>query len=275
MKNAAQTLRGLIRLSLFTLHTLGLLLLWISARLVRSPAQIAIVRLWHQGVCWILSIRVDHSGPPIGDGASYVVANHLSYLDIPVLGSLSDCRFVAKSEVANWPVLGWLARLAGTEFIERNPRMADIQREQVLRSPDKGQPVLFFPEGTSSDGRAVLPFKSTLFQAIIDRATHQHTSVQGVAITFLDKETGCPLDEDQVQAFAWFGSDNGEDKLAAHLWNVFCEKGLTVKVSSLHPMAAKAGTCRKLMSNIMQQQISHTQRIILDHARINRAITDG
>lgn len=98
-----------------------------------------------------------------------IVANHVSWLDIFVLNAVMRITFVAKSEVANWPGIGWLARATGTLFVRRDPRDAAAQLAQVgayLRQD--ADPLLIFPEGTSSDGRRVLPFKPTLLAAVFD-----------------------------------------------------------------------------------------------------------
>ena len=99
-----------------------------------------------------------------------LVSNHLSYLDILVLGSISPTVFVSKSEVRRWPLLGWITHLAGTLFIQREKR-SDVARinEQAARVLDSGVLLVIFPEGTSSDGREVLPFKSSLLEPAVAR----------------------------------------------------------------------------------------------------------
>ncbi len=94
-----------------------------------------------------------------------LVCNHLSYLDILVLAALAPCVFVAKSEVKRWPVFGWFARLAGTIFVERNKRSHAAQSaEEIGSALADGSLVVLFPEGTSSGGETVLPFKSSLLE---------------------------------------------------------------------------------------------------------------
>src|SRR5437773_7774078 len=97
-----------------------------------------------------------------------LVCNHLSYLDIVVLSSIRPCIFVAKRDVRAWPLFGWLARAAGTIFVERNCRSAAAHEVARISSAiESGLLVVLFPEGTSSDGATVLPFKSSLLQAAI------------------------------------------------------------------------------------------------------------
>lgn len=110
-----------------------------------------------------------------------LVCNHLSYLDVLIVAALNPSRFVAKNEVRNWPVFGWFARLAGTIFVDRN------RRSQVLRSAEEiggalteGTLVVLFPEGTSSGGETILPFKSSL----LEPATGNQRAVTAGAIGY-------------------------------------------------------------------------------------------
>jgi 1-acyl-sn-glycerol-3-phosphate acyltransferase len=97
-----------------------------------------------------------------------LVANHLSYLDIVLLGALTPCVFVAKTEVKGWPVFGWFARRAGTIFVNRNHRRDTARANELIRFALRGGAlVVFFPEGTSSDGARVLPFKSSLLESVV------------------------------------------------------------------------------------------------------------
>jgi 1-acyl-sn-glycerol-3-phosphate acyltransferase len=102
-------------------------------------------------------------------GATMIVANHLSYLDIVIFSAAVPCAFVAKEEIANWPGFGLLARLGGTIFLDRESRLSawDAAESMALRLAEN-VPVLFFPEGTSTDGSEVLRFHSTLFEAAVE-----------------------------------------------------------------------------------------------------------
>ena len=102
-----------------------------------------------------------------------VVANHVSWLDIFVLNAGKRVYFVSKSEVARWPFIGWLARATGTVFIDRDPRAARAQTALFVARLMAGHKLLFFPEGTSTDGLVVLPFKPTLFEAFFRPGLHE------------------------------------------------------------------------------------------------------
>lgn len=131
----------------------------------RGRARAPLFRFWSRSLMRLLHISVDVRGTPPPRGVA-LVANHLSYLDIVVLGSLVDAVFVAKADVARWPGIGALAARVGTIFIDRT-RKRDLVRalplvESCLRT---GRTVVFFPEGTSTPGREILRFRSPLFAA--------------------------------------------------------------------------------------------------------------
>jgi 1-acyl-sn-glycerol-3-phosphate acyltransferase len=139
--------------------------------------------------------------------APLVVCNHVSYLDIVVLGAVMPIRFVAKSEVQSWPWLGWLAQCAGTVFIQREKRrsLLEVSRQLELTA-QKNTPVLIFPEGTSTNGKTVLPFRSSLLAV----ATKESTPV-------LPSWVGYELrDGDATRDVCWWG----EMTLLPHLWNL-------------------------------------------------------
>lgn len=129
----------------------------------------------------ILGITLRVSGTPMrGRGA--VVANHSSWLDIFTLNASKRIYFVSKSEVARWPGIGWLARATGTVFIERNPARAKLQTELFQQRLLAGHKLLFFPEGTSTDGQQVLPFKTTLFQSFFADGLREQIAVQPLSL---------------------------------------------------------------------------------------------
>lgn len=131
----------------------------------------------------IMGLRVTQTGAILrGKGA--IVANHTSWLDIFVLNSRKTVYFVSKSEVANWPGIGWLARATGTLFIRRDPRDARAQTKQLEERLLQGQRLLFFPEGTSTDGQRVLPFKTTLFAAFFSDRMRHELMIQSVCVVY-------------------------------------------------------------------------------------------
>jgi 1-acyl-sn-glycerol-3-phosphate acyltransferase len=116
-----------------------------------------------------ISVRADGAFPERG----LLVSNHLSYLDILVFSALSPCVFVSKKEVLSWPLFGFMAKTAGTVFVDRE-RTTDAHRakSEVSRALSNGLVVVLFPEGTSSDGTTILPFKPALFEPAVETGAH-------------------------------------------------------------------------------------------------------
>lgn len=137
-------------------------------------------RDWFRQMQRILGVEVTHAGAP-AQGPVLLAANHVSWLDIIVLGSSIGACFVSKSEVASWPVMGWLAKQGGTLFIHRgrHDSAAHIAHEMHQRL-EQGERLLFFPEGTTSDGTSIKRFKNRLFQP----ALHAGAKIQPVAIVY-------------------------------------------------------------------------------------------
>lgn len=171
------------------LLTFGLALLML-VRLVerpfygaRRPVSPHVTVMVCRAVLRMLGLPVRLSGRPMREHGAFV-ANHASWLDIFVLNSARDIYFVSKAEVARWPGIGLLARATGTVFISRDRREARAQTE-LFRMRLKGRHhLLFFPEGTSTDSRRVLPFKPTLFAACFDPALRDELFVQPVTLVY-------------------------------------------------------------------------------------------
>jgi 1-acyl-sn-glycerol-3-phosphate acyltransferase len=132
---------------------------------------------------FIIGVRRRVIGRPMQHRGA-VVANHTSWLDIFTLNAAQHIYFVSKAEVAAWPGIGWLARATGTVFIERNPRRAREQTQVFQERLLHGHRLLFFPEGTSTDGLQILPFKTTLFQAFLTPELYDKIWIQPVTVTY-------------------------------------------------------------------------------------------
>jgi 1-acyl-sn-glycerol-3-phosphate acyltransferase len=131
-----------------------------------SARQMRAIRNFARGILRILNVRVKVEGEiPDARARTVIVANHVSWLDIWVVHAVCPVRFVAKSDIRRWPVIGWLVGRAGTIFIERE-RRHDTARtnRQVIEALERGERVAVFPEGTTTDGSEVKPFHASLFQ---------------------------------------------------------------------------------------------------------------
>ncbi|KAA2316961.1 1-acyl-sn-glycerol-3-phosphate acyltransferase [Pseudooceanicola sediminis] len=166
-----------------------------------------------QGVCKaffaISGIRLRRTGSPM-QGPGAVVVNHSSWLDIFTLSAPMRVFFVSKAEVRSWPGIGTLARATGTLFINRDRREAKVQQRLFFDRLLAGHNLLFFPEGTSTDGRRVLPFKSTLFGAFFDPALRDRMQVQPVSVIYRAPEGADP------RFYGWWG----DMSFAGHLAKV-------------------------------------------------------
>lgn len=150
---------------------------------MRRPATPYITQFVCRNALRFLGLQLRVQGAPMrGQGA--IVANHTSWLDVFVLNASKRIYFVSKSEVASWPGIGWLARATGTVFIVRNPSRAREQTEVFQDRLLAGHKLLFFPEGTSTDGLQVLPFKTTLFQSFFAQNIKDKIAVQPVTVTY-------------------------------------------------------------------------------------------
>ena len=141
--------------------------------------------------------------------------NHMSYSDIAILGSLLPASFVAKAEVANWPLFGLLAKLQRTVFIDRRATKATEQRDEMICRLEGGDSMILFPEGTSSDGNKVLPFKSALFGVAQVEPHGQPLLVQPVSLAYTRLD-GMPVGRALRPYFAWYGAMT----LVSHFWEV-------------------------------------------------------
>lgn len=169
MKRAVKRIRALARGGWLIVLTAGMYVLWLAVHLCLTfaPATQArwrrgMFRVWGRQVCRALGVRLTVVGEPPTAG-EFVVSNHLSYLDIPLLASLLPTVFVSKAEVAGWPMIGRGARAMGTIFLvrERKRELPEINR-QIERALARGDGVVVFPEGTSTKGEVVLPFRPSL-----------------------------------------------------------------------------------------------------------------
>jgi 1-acyl-sn-glycerol-3-phosphate acyltransferase len=152
--------------------------LWAICRLFGGGNNV--VQFYLGCVGWLLGLRVRVEGRPVTGNALYA-ANHISWLDIPALGGTVHARFIAKSEIAGWSLIGWLAKIGGSVFVQRQKRSAArVQADAVLVALTEGRPVVLFAEGGTGDGVALTPFRASLFAA----ANEAGVIVQPVAIDY-------------------------------------------------------------------------------------------
>ena len=186
----AATWRASQRLMNMVWHILkGVRLAQSSFQQLPPLQQHGVVQDWATQFLHTTGVQLRVLGAPPVQGPVLLVANHQSWLDIPTLHAAQPCRFIAKAEIARWPWVGHLARAAGTLFVQRNVRR-DTQRtmQAMVAALQQGDVLAVFPEGTTGNGRDLLPFHGNLLQAAIDA----QVPVQPVALTFVDARSGAP-----------------------------------------------------------------------------------
>ncbi len=171
-------------------------------RLAKSRRS-ALPWLFHRALIRSLGVSVLRHGQPVRGGPVLFVANHLSWADIPLLGSqLRGAAFIAKAEVAGWGAVGTLATMARTVYVERESRLRVAeQRDGIAARLAKGERLILFPEGTNSDGVQVLPFKSALFGAA---QAVPGLTIQPVSLAYT-RVNGLPVTRRQLPSLAWVG----------------------------------------------------------------------
>lgn len=209
-----------------------------------------------QGVCRMtlacIGIRWRRVGAPM-TGAGAVVANHSSWLDILVLNAALPVFFVSKSEVAGWPGINILTRVTDTHFVIRDPRLAQDQAREFAARVRAGHRLLFFPEGTSSDGRRLLPFKPTLFQGFLDPELPDGLSLQPVSATYQAPDGTDP------RFYGWWGDMD----LAPHLLAVLAVRRQGHVTVVLHDPVPVAGQTRKTLARRCEDAVRQGLRDLI------------
>jgi 1-acyl-sn-glycerol-3-phosphate acyltransferase len=203
------TLLGIVvatlRIMSLVLVIYGGLVLMMLLRVIEIPlfgAQRPVTPFITQSVCkltlMIFGLRLRLSGRPIS-GHTSRVCNHVSWMDVFVLNAASRSYFVAKSEVSGWLVIGLLARATGTVFITRKPQEVNAQKNMLEQRLNLGHDLTFFPEGTSTDGMRVLPFKSALFAAFLTEKFKPSSKLQPISLRYQ-----APTGQDP-RLYGWWG----------------------------------------------------------------------
>ncbi|HWU00334.1 MAG TPA: lysophospholipid acyltransferase family protein, partial [Terriglobales bacterium] len=222
------------------------LLFYVGLTLALLPPQLVFVLLrlrglatrlplhYHRLCCRIFGFEIIHVGEISKTHPTLFVANHSSYLDIPVLGATLPASFVAKTEVASWPGFGLLAKLQRTVFVDRKRGTTDRQRDDIQVRLEAGDNLVLFPEGTSNDGNRVLPFRSALLSVAESSIKGAALTVQPVSVSYTGLN-GVPLGHGLRPLLAWYG----DMTLGPHLW-AFCRLGRVRVVVEFHPTTTVA-----------------------------------
>jgi 1-acyl-sn-glycerol-3-phosphate acyltransferase len=238
------------RLTAYLALTLPLMPVQALLLLVRSPLARRLPHVYHRLSCRVLGLEVRIVGQISSARPTLFVANHISYLDIEVLSAAVPTCFVAKSEVARWPLFGWLAKLQQTVFVDRSAKSVASERDGLARRLDEGQNVVLFPEGTSSDGNQLRPFKSALFSVAQRRVNGRALVVQPVTVAYTRLD-GMPIGRPLRPFVAWYGDMD----LAPHLWFVLGMGRLVAELRFHPPVNIEELGSRKALA-------AHCERVI-------------
>ena len=238
-----RALVGVWRLARTLLHLLhGLAVMATRFRSLDTAGRRHWIQQWSARLLQLLGIGLSASGAPRA-GATLVVANHVSWLDIAAIHATApQARFVSKADVRHWPFIGWLVAGAGTLFVERASKRDALRVvHQIAEALRAGDMVTVFPEGTTGAGPVLLPFHANLLQAAVAMAT----PIQPVVLRYY--EPG--------QTFSAATEFVGETSLLRSLWRVLCARGLCVQLDWL-PAQASAHADRRRLAAALRDSMS-------------------
>jgi 1-acyl-sn-glycerol-3-phosphate acyltransferase len=212
--------------------------------------------LFHKGLSHALGIRITSHGRPVRTKGVLFVANHISWADIPVLGARIRGAFVAKSEVGGWGIVGWLATLARTVYVERSRRSSTgEQRDTIADRLAAGDNIILFPEGTNNDGVDVLPFKSSLFAVTDGRPDMM---IQPVTIAYT-RVNGMPVTRERLPDLAWVG----DTQLMPHAAGLMALGRIKAELLFHPPVRAGDFSNRKALARHCEDQIAEGYRRLM------------
>ena len=262
LAQSAGNLRAIFRLTRTALHLAGgMLTVALIYPLIKHDARLTLKQRWSRQLLTVLGVTLK-----VGSGntapSGMLVANHVSFLDIFVINAWAPAAFVAKDDVRNWPLLGWLSGRTDTIFMQRGSRSAaHAARDHLVGQLRSGQLIAVFPEGTTSDGLTVQPFHSALFQSAIDAAV----PVMPLALRYVDAQTQQPT---HAADFV------GDMTLASCLWSITTSTGLIAQLEPL-PALAPASLDRRHLAAHAHHAIAHRLvhlKSIGVNAGINKAV---
>ena len=229
-------LRAVRRGVVIVLWTLLSLLVQSAMILLPGRGKVVFARVYWSTMCRLVGLRVRMVGPRLrrhaaGGRPIVYVSNHSSWLDVLVLGGRLEACFIAKEEVAGWPLIGWVAKLGRTVYVRRQRTSTARERDDMRLRLSAGDNLILFPEGTTSDGSRVLPFRSAFLSIAELPATPDGKPplVQPVSVVY-DRLAYLPTGRATRPLFAWYGDMD----IGSHFWRLAQHRGLRATVL-LHP----------------------------------------
>lgn len=222
-----------------------------AGRFLRYKASQKLLLFWHRLCRRIIGMKIEVGGSPPVSGAALFVSNHISYLDVTAIGSVVEGAFVARADLQDWPIFGFLSRLQRTIFIKRCPRYARQQMLELSGRLCAGDRLILFPEGTSSDGNTILPFKSTLFAVAAAQFEARAIPVQPISIAYTRLD-GFPLGRLLRPIYAWYG----DMPFAPHFWHLLGYGRFQVDIIIHDPIRLEDFESRKALAGYCEQKVT-------------------
>lgn len=248
--------RAFLLISAFALFTVPLMPVQLVLRAAGGEPARRFPHWYHRQVCRLLGVSVHTEGKVADDRPVLLVSNHVSWLDIPVLSAVAPISFVAKSEVAAWPFISWLAKLQNSVFVDRErPRLVHDTAREIVARLRRGDHIVLFAEGTSSDGNQVLPFKTSLFAAAKPRGDDAASIENGIYVQTIGlaytHQYGLPLGRRGRPLVAWYG----DMEIASHAWDLLKRGPLDVHVRIGEPVPLSDFADRKALASFTEEQV--------------------
>jgi 1-acyl-sn-glycerol-3-phosphate acyltransferase len=231
--------RAIRRMLMALLWTL--LCIPVQAVLIALPGRgkVVLARIYHATLCRLIGLKVQVIGRPAHEDAPVLfLSNHSSWLDVLVLGGVLEACFVAKAEVGAWPLIGTVARLGRTVFVSRSRGATGREADDMRARLAAGDSLILFPEGTSSDGTRVLPFRSAFLAT-----AGQARTIQPVSVVY-DRLGGLPACRRDRPIFAWYGDMD----IGSHFWRLARRSGARATVLLHEPFPPEALPDRKALA---------------------------
>jgi len=244
---------GWVVLALLPALAIGIPLQWLAIRF-HLPWRRRLPWLFHRYAARVFRLRVRQEGRPSRQRPLLIVSSHVSWLDIVAVSAAAPVSFIAKVEVAGWPLFGLFAKLQRSVFVDRNrrseTRSVNAEIAERLRA---GDPIVLFAEGTTGDGNRLLPFRSALIGAARDAVAAEGTDrviVQPLSIVYV-RRNGLPVTRVERPALAWYG----DMELLPHLKETLCGGPIDVVLAWGTPVPFDSGTNRKTLTRTVEAEI--------------------
>ena len=244
--NRWQNARGYLRVGSIIALTLVMFIFFMSGRFLKKilgrwvTYHYLIALIWARICLWLLSLSPVVIGDPIRRGG-ILASNHVSWTDIMVLRSVTRINFVSKAEVRKWPIVGYIAHVCETVFIERKRTEAKRQQADLLERIENDELLCLFPEGTSTDGLRVLPFKSALMSVVFAPGVRERLMVQPVTLNYIPN----PSHDLPSNFYGWWGTMG----FGSHIWTLATRSsGGKVEVTFHEPIKVSEYEDRKRLT---------------------------